>query len=370
MTMLADQVDVVIGADTHRDTHALALLSPAGTLLAATTVANSAAGFAAALAWLGDAIGQHSAAGAGAGSAPADDSAPARVVIGVEGTRSYGAGLSRAFTAAGYRVVEVERPRRADRAGRGKSDPIDARLAGLAVLRMPADRITQPRADGAREGLRILLAARRDLRRQLVAHHNSLHHLLLLGDDTDRALARRRLSDDQLRSLARRRGPAEENIDARVRRHELRRLAQAALTETQQLRTNEKQLAELVTDLAEHLLDKPGVGPISAAQVLVSWSHPGRCRNEAAFAALAGASPIPASSGRTTRHRLNRGGDRALNAALHAIVHSRWCTDPRTRAYIDRRRARGHNDREIKRSLKRYVARELFRALKNQPPAA
>jgi transposase len=112
-------------------------------------------------------------------------------------------------------------------------------------------------------------------------------------------------------------------------------------------------LAALVAELAPTLLAKVGIGPVSAAQAIVSWSHHGRCRNDAAFAALAGASPIPASSGRTIRHRLNRGGDRQLNRALHDIVLTRWRVCPRTRAYITKRRAQGKADNEIRRQLKR-----------------
>jgi transposase len=119
----------------------------------------------------------------------------------------------------------------------------------------------------------------------------------------------------------------------------------------------------LVTHLAPRLLAKHGVGPVSAAQAIVSWSHPGRCRNEAAYAALAGASPVPASSGRIVRHRLNRGGDRQLNRALHDILLTRWRSCQRTRAYIARRRAEGKTDPEIRRCLKRYIARELYRSL-------
>jgi transposase len=130
-----------------------------------------------------------------------------------------------------------------------------------------------------------------------------------------------------------------------------------------ELATNKTQLAEIVNDLAPGLLAKRGVGPVSAARAIASWSHYGRCRNEAAFAALAGASPLEASSGRTIRHRLNRGGDRALNCALHSIVLTRWRCCPRTRAYIARRRAEGRSDRDIRRMLKRYIARELYRAL-------
>jgi transposase len=117
------------------------------------------------------------------------------------------------------------------------------------------------------------------------------------------------------------------------------------------------------TPQAPGLLDQPGIGPVSAAQAIVSFSHPGRCRSDAAFAKLAGTSPIEASSGQTTRHRLNRGGDRALNKALHVIAATRMRDDPTTQAYLARRRTEGKSDREIRRCLKRYIARQLFRAL-------
>ena len=126
---------------------------------------------------------------------------------------------------------------------------------------------------------------------------------------------------------------------------------------------NKEQLAELVNQSAPTLTDGFGIGPVSAAQVIVSWSHLGRCRNEAAFASLAGVCPIPASSGRTIRHRLNRGGDRALNRALHDIVITRWRACTRTRAYIEERRVEGKTDREIRRCLKRNLARELHHTL-------
>ena len=128
-----------------------------------------------------------------------------------------------------------------------------------------------------------------------------------------------------------------------------------------QLKDNRAQLLAIVEDIAPGLTSRYGIGPVSAAQAIVSFSHPGRCRSEAAFAALGGTSPIPASSGRTIRHRLNRGGDRALNRAIHAIALTRMRSCPRTRAYVARRTAEGKTTREIRRCLKRYIARELYR---------
>jgi transposase len=283
--------------------------------------------------------------------------------IGVEGTGSYGAGLSRWLRAHGFTVVEVERPKRQARRGRGKSDPIDAHLAAMHALRLDVQRLPTPRADGDREALRILLGARRELTTSKTRTINRLRALLLTGNDDDRTLARGALTSARLTLIARRRGAQQETREHAIRRAEARRLALAIREQDQQLADNKRHLADLLTHLAPQLLAKHGVGPVSAAQAIVSWSHPGRCRNEAAYAALAGASPIPASSGRHVRHRRNRGGDRQLNRALHDILLTRWRSCPHTREYITRRRAEGKTDSEIRRCLKRYIARQLYRCL-------
>jgi transposase len=151
--------------------------------------------------------------------------------------------------------------------------------------------------------------------------------------------------------------------DHAVRQAEIRRLALALGQGRRELKENRKQLLAIVDDIAPGLTDRYGIGPVSAAQAIVSFSHPGRCRSEAAFAALGGTSPIPASSGQTIRHRLNRGGDRALNRAIHTIALCRIRSCARTRAYVARRTAEGKTPREIRRCLKRYIARELYRQL-------
>lgn len=350
MTMLAEVVDAVVGGDTHRDSHALEMVAPSGATIAALTVDNDDEGFAAAIAW----IVQHTPG--------------PRLVLGLEGTRSYGVGLARAARVAGLSVVEVERPRRGERR-HGKSDPIDARLAALQVLRMDADRLPIPRADGDREALRILLTARRELTVTKTKQINRLRALLLAGDNDDRRVARGALSQTTLQAIARRRGRGDETTAQAVRRVECRRLSIAIRAAMKEVAENKLRLAALVSSLAPTLLKRPGIGPVSAAQAIVSWSHHGRCRSDAAFAALAGSSPIPASSGRIVRHRLNRGGDRQLNRALHDIILTRWRVDPRTHTYVTRRRAAGRSDNEIRRALKRYVARELFRLLEATPTA-
>jgi len=152
-----------------------------------------------------------------------------------------------------------------------------------------------------------------------------------------------------------------------VLRAELRRLATHIGAWDRELRANRAQLHQLVAQVMPVLLDQPGVGPMSAAQLLISWSHHGRCRSEAAFATLAGASPLQASSGKITRHRLNPFGDRQLNRALHIIINWRMLHDPRTRAYLTRRATHKTNS-ELRRCLKRYAARQLYRLMEAAPP--
>ena len=342
---LAGLFDAVVGGDTHRDSHHLELIDTRGMVLSQLEVPATAEGSARAVAW----IAEH---------APGP-----QVLVGLEGTRSYGIGLTRALMAVGLPVVEVERPSRTDRRGRGKSDPIDAHHAALAVLRMDPSRLPTPRADGDREALRILLGARRDLTGTRTRQNNQLHALLLTGDDQDRQLGRGTFTLAALNTLSRRRPRARDTREQTVRRAEAARLATALRRAHHELRDNLSELAALVDELAAGLTDRVGVGPVSAAQTLVSFSHAGRLAGEASFAALAGVSPLQASSGRTTRHRLNRGGDRSLNRALHDIAKTRMRCDPRTIAYLQRRRAEGKSDREIRRCLKRYIARELYRAL-------
>jgi transposase len=344
MTMLAETVDAVIGTGTHRDSHEVEIADPAGKPIAVLRVGNDSAGFARLLA------------------AIAEVAPGPRVAVCIEGSRSYGIGLARALAAAGLLVVECEQPARRQRRGKGNSDPIDAHLAVLAALRLDASRLPVPRADGDREALRILLVARQEITEASTAQ---------AGDDTDRRAARTTLSGRALAALADREVAAHASREQAVRQAEIRRLALALAQARGQLKDNRAQLLAIVDDLAPGLTSRYGIGPVSAAQAIVSFSHPGRCRSEAAFAALGGTSPLPASSGQTVRHRLNRGSDRALNRAIHAIALVRMRSCPRTRAYVARRAAEGKTTREIRRCLKRYIARELYRQLTRsmKPPA-
>jgi transposase len=350
--ILAELVDAVVGVDTHRDTHQVEIALPNGAPIAVTTIDNTSHGYAQLLAWILD-------------HAPGP-----RLVVSIEGTRSYGIGLARAATAAGLTVIESEQPSRKTRRGRGKSDAIDAHLAVEAALRLDADRLPSPRADGDREALQILLGARAELSTTHTAQTNRLRALLLTGDDPDRAdadrdLARRTLSVATLTTLARRRPGRDATRSQAIRHAEIRRLAIALRAGTRALTANRTQLQTILDQVAPGLTDLRGLGPVTAAQAVVSFSHPGRCRNEAAFAALAGTSPLEASSGQIVRHRLNRGGDRALNHAIHTIVMTRSRCCPTTRAYIARRTAQGKTPKEIRRCLKRYVTRQLYRTLTN-----
>ena len=372
--LVAEHLDAVVGVDTHLDSHALVMVNPLGAVLASLGIGNDDAGFAQALAWI-----RRTAPGP-------------RVVVGLEGTRSYGIGLARALQGAGLPVVEVARANRRERRGAlraaGKSDQLDAHRAAVTVLTLPATQVPTPRADGAREAARILLRARDQINHGRTQAINALRALLALGDasshdEADRRLARAknlpkkaltaltdpttRLTEPVRTQPAQPAGPALTGVQLqrRIRARELARLAQAILAADQQLAQNKRDLLAVTRQAAPTLLNIYGVGPVTAAQALVSWSHPGRCRSEAAFAALAGVNPIPASSGKTTRHRLNRGGDRQLNHALHTITITRNRSCPRTHAYIQRRRGQGKTDKEIRRCLKRYIARELYRTLDN-----
>jgi len=343
--ILAEIVDAVVGVDTHRDTHQVEIATPTGATLGTIQIPNTTNGFAELVRWIGELTpGPH-------------------VVVAIEGTRSYGIGLARALETTGWTVIESEQPARRARRGRGKSDPIDAHLSVLFALNQDAARLPTPRIDGNREALRILLGARHELTLTATAQTNRLRALLLGGDDTERHLSRHTLSDDVLVRLGRRRTITEATPVQTIRTQEIRRLALALRDAAQTLKVNRQQLLELVEATAPGLLKRPGVGPVTGAQLIVSYSHPGRVRSEAAFAALAGTSPLQASSGRTTRHRLNRGGDRALNRALHTIALTRMRSDSQTRAYVNRRTAEGKTTREIRRMLKRYITRELYRTV-------
>jgi len=347
MAMLADLADAVIGVDTHTDTHTACLLDRLGRQLAVITIAADPAGCRALMAW-------------------ADENAPGtRLAWAIEGARSHGLGLTRHLLQHGQMVIEAGRPARASKRPGGKSDPADAARAARDAL--AASRLAQPRCDGPREALRILLTARAQATTARTAAVNTFKALILGAPDHLRQQLRGLSTPRQASRCRTLRACGSQPVAEQVLRAELRRLAAHIKGWDRELRANKRQLRQLIEQMMPALLDQPGVGPMSAAQLLVSWSHPGRCRSEAAFAALAGVSPLQASSGRITRHRLNHFGDRQLNRALHVIVNWRMLHDQRTHAYLTRRAAEKTGP-ELRRCLKRYAARQLFRLMEAQPP--
>ena len=345
MSIVAEQYTHIVGVDTHARTHTYAVMSSVtGQVTDTATFPASPPGIARALTWLG----RRTTAG--------------RTLVSVEGASSYGARLTRALEAASVDVCDVKPPRRASRAGTGKSDAIDAAAAARTVAGIDTSLLLRPRAGGNRNALRILLNARRSMDRQRTADRNALTALartMDLGID-----ARKALTSAQIRTIGAWRDRPSDTLEAAVARTEARRLAQAVERATTDLEENRTAMARIVDAMALGLLEIPGVGPVTAAILLVAYSHHGRVRSEAAFAALAGVSPIPASSGNTVRHRLNRSGDRQLNQALDTIARSRMAFDPATRDYVDRRTQEGRSGREIRRCLKRAIARQLYRKIR------
>lgn len=346
MTIVAHAHPFVIGVDTHARNHAVSILAcPTSELIDEAQFPATAAGLSRAVSWAGRRTG-----------------GDAEVLWVIEGTGTYGARLARAAADAGYLVVEAPRMNARANRGVGKSDPLDARRIAAAALPLHEDQLRRPRADdGVRAAVKVLLASRDHMSTERTATINALTALLRVVDlSID---ARRPLTQTQLTTIAAWRTRSEDVATATAR-GEATRLAKRIAALDEELKEITKRIIDFVQQSpAGDLLDQPGIGPITAAVALTAWSHLGRIRSEAAFASLAGASPIPASSGNTVRHRINRGGDRRLNRALHMAVVTRMRMDPRTRAYVERRTAEGRTLREIRRCLKRYLAREIYRRL-------
>lgn len=339
--MLAKQTDYVIGVDTHRDRHSAAILASSGGLVDETGARADRRGYATLLRW-------------------AYEHAAGRRVWAVEGSGSYGAGLVAFLDRRGEQVVEIGRRVRCNGRVRAKSDPLDAIEAAREALTQP--RQAAPRASGEREALRVLVNTREGAILARTAAINQLRALIVAAPEPLRASLRDLTFAELVTRCARLRPGARETA-TRANALALRSTARRISTLTIEARQLRREIAQLVETSTPELLAEPGVGPISAARILIAWSHRGRFRSEAAFAMLAGASPIPASSGQTVRHRLNRGGDRQLNRALHTIALSRRATHRPTRDYIERRRCEGKTARDINRCLKRYLARRLYRLL-------
>ena len=333
------------GVDTHLDLNVAAALDPVGGLLGVAEFPTTLAGHRELLGWL-------------SGFGPV-----ARA--GVEGTGSYGAGLARFLRAAGVEVVEVDRPNRQARRRSGKSDPLDAIEAARAALSGRACGAAKSR-DGNVEAIRVLVVAKRSARSAKIQTLNQIRHLSFTAPDQ----LRQRLAGVSRQQLAARaaalRPPTVESADPVITatKTALRILGRRVLALDAEKARIDALLATLVTPTAPQLLTVFGVGIDTAAELLVTaGDNPGRLRSEAAWAHLCGTAPIPSSSGKVTRYRLNRGGDRQANRALWGIVITRLGNDPRTRAYMARRLGEGRSKPEVIRILKRYVAREVYHHL-------
>jgi transposase len=333
---------VTVGVDTHNDLHVAAAKDALGRHLATTIIPTTPAGYAELLAWA-----------RGLGEVEA---------FGVEGTGSYGAALARFLRTHRQVVVEVNRPDRAARRRKGKSDPVDAEAAARAVQAGEATAI--PKAGTARvEMLRSLRVARSSAVKARNQAGNAIKALLVTAPAELREQLRG-LSATQLVDTAARLDPGELTDPLAAAKLAVRTLAERCLALDAEITTLSAEVNRLTTKAAPRLLALFGVGPESAGALLVAaGDNPHRLRSEAAFSMLCGSSPIEASSGKTTRHRLNRGGDRQANAALYRIVVVRLRWHQPTKDYLARRTREGKSKREIIRCLKRYVAREVFAVL-------
>jgi transposase len=347
--MLTEVVELVIGVDTHTDTHTAAVVIAAtGAVTETITVTADPAGYDEVLAL----AARHGGLRA----------------FAVEGAGGYGAGLARHLAAVGEVVVELDRPSRPARRGGRRSDPLDAQRAARDAL--TRTQLARPKCGAQRGALQALIAARRSAVEAATDAQRQLRALVITAPEQVRARFRAHRSTRAQLSIAAGLRPTNSTGDVEVvtALTVLRDLARRVRALEGEAAAHERAIRRIVAAWHPDLLELPGVGPINAATVLSAWSHPGRCRNDAAFAMLAGAAPIPASSGKTVRYRLNRSGDRQLNRALHSIALSRQRYHQPTRDYTDRRRAEGRTDREIRRCLKRYIARQLYRQLEPTPP--
>ena len=343
MTIVEADRSVIGGVDTHLDVHVAAALDPIGGLLGVESFVATPGGYRAMLEWLGE-------------FGTVDK-------VGVEGTGAYGAGLARFLRRAGVEVIEVDRPNRQVRRTKGKSDPADAVEAARAVLSGRASATPKSR-DGNVEAIRALLVAKRSARDARLRALHQMRQLSYTGPDQLRS----RFKDLSIAGLvaetAAMRPRAARDPVLYATKVSLTALGRRVILLEDEIAGVDELLSELVTTCAPEMLELFGVGIDTAATLLVTaGDNPERLRSEAAWAHLCGVAPIEASSGKVTRHRLDRGGDRNANQALWRIVMTRLSSDQRTRAYMERRTKEGRSKREVMRILKRYVAREVFKHL-------
>lgn len=331
--------EVILGVDTHLDVHVGAVISQSGKLLGTRSVSTNSTGYLDLFRWASS-FGSFGRAG-------------------IEGTGTYGAGLCRFLVDKGISVIEVNRPDRATRRLQGKSDPTDAESAARSVLSGTAT-ATPKLQTGACEAMRIASVARRSAVKARTQAINQIRAILVSAPQDIRERLWKTKASDCVKACVRLRNLGDTAL-LQTLTVTLKSLARRWLVLSAELQQLDKQLDALTYEYAGQLRNQFGVGPQTAATLLsVAGDNPDRLRNEAALAALCGVNPLPASSGKTTRHRLNRGGSRAANNALWTIAMVRMRSDPRTQAYVARRTSEGLSLKEIHRCLKRYIVRELF----------
>jgi transposase len=344
---IAADTGLVVGVDTHLDTHTAALCDARGRALGQLQVPADPGGYAAVLAW---------ARGAAAGSG---------LRWAVEGTRHYGLGLARYLAGAGEHVEEIDAGKHVGKRRQGKSDAIDAVRAARELLARPHP--AKMRADGDREALRLLMCDRDNAVHSCKTARTLLASVIVTAPADLRQRLRHLPRQQRALACAALAVPAGADRQTTVLYQTLARLGQRITALASEAAGLEAQIAAIVEHTTPGLVTaEPGMGALSAAQILLSWSHAGRIRSEAAFAMLSGTAPVPVSSGRTDRHRLNRLGDRQLNRALHMVTVTHMRCRPATLAYVQRRLAVGKTERDIRHCIKRYLARHLYRALNNQ----
>lgn len=342
--MTTETTDVIGGVDTHQDLHTAAIISRDGAVLGTESFSTTRAGYRAMLRWF--------------------RSHGELLRVGVEATGTYGAGITRHLALAGVPVLEVTGPDPAQRRAKGKDDTLDAIAAAQAALTGQRVQVAKDRS-GSVEALRALRTTRRTAVKCRRATLQQLHNTIVAAPDEVRDQVRNLTRMQLLRTCA---GWRPDTFGFRdpvvATKIALKSLARRILGLNDEIAELDRLIGPLVQELAPSLLELEGVGIENAGEFIVTaGENPERLRCEAGFAMLCGACPIPASSGKTQRHRLNRGGNRQANSALHMVVICRMRTDPRTKLYVARRIEEGRSKREIMRCLKRYVAREVYRTL-------
>lgn len=332
---------VVGGVDTHKDLHVAAVVDELDRVLGSRSFATTRHGYKQMLTWMRS-FGQLRR-------------------VGVEATGTSGAGLLRYMQNAGVEVLEVTTPDTHDRRKRGKNDDLDAQNAAHAAF--AGTRTVTPKSrDGMIESLRVLKACRKTAVAARRVALQMIHNTIVGAPDELREALRKMTRMQLIRTLAAWRPDlTDDRTVVSAYRITLKSLGRRSLERHDEIADLDAMITAIVDELAPALVAQNSIGHGSAAQLLLTaGDNTERLQSEASFAALCGVSPVPASSGRTTRHRLNRGGDRAANSALHIIAIGRLRTDPRTKAYVAKRIAEGHSKLEAIRCLKRYIAREVF----------